>query len=255
MHVFARTFWVPKESNSETEYEDAFWPRKSVLEAKGPRFRFAVADGATETSFAKIWARQLVHAFCSGFLDESSLSTHLPKLQRRWSTIVRKRPLPWYAEEKLNTGAFASILGLLLEDAQTRGRRRRGRWSTIAVGDSCVVQVRDDQVLARFPLECSDSFTNRPRLLSSNPAHTERVSERLSTKEGIWVTGDAFYLMTDALAWWFMKEVEEERTPWHILRDLDTADQDMSFRRWISDLREEKRIRNDDVTLLRVDIA
>jgi hypothetical protein len=73
--------------------------------------------------------------------------------------------------------------------------------------------------------------------------------------EGAWDPGDAFYLMTDALACWFMREVEEGRMPWGVLRDLDTSGEIKPFREWVGDLRMDRAIRNDDVTLLRVDIA
>jgi len=252
VQVFARAFWMPKAGNSEVEYEDAFWPHKP-LDVQGTCFRFAVADGATETSFSRIWAQQLVRAFCKGRLDQTTLSTHLPELQRRWRTVVLRRPLPWYAEEKVRSGAFAAILGLVL-----RGKPDGApccMWQAVALGDSCLVQIRSEEVLTRFPLDCSESFTNRPHLLSSNPVHSERVFEYLRRTEGTWMSGDAFYLMTDALACWFMREIEEGRRPWHVVRDLDTKDQVKSFREWISDLRNDRAMRNDDVTLLRIDIA
>lgn len=252
MQVFAHAFWVPKAGNSETEYEDAFWPREP-LDAHGACFRFAVADGATESSFARIWAVQLVRAFCKGCLDEATLSAQLPEMQQRWSAIVRRRPLPWYADENVRSGAFAAILGLVLR--QTPDAVARGEWRAMAIGDSCVAQVRVESVLALFPLDRSESFTNRPHLLSSNPVHNEGALEQLRATEGTWMSGDAFYLMTDALACWFMREVEEGRSPWHVLHHLETTDQVRPFREWIGDLRRDGAIRNDDVTLLRVDIA
>jgi hypothetical protein len=73
--------------------------------------------------------------------------------------------------------------------------------------------------------------------------------------DGAWQPGDAFYLMTDALACWFMRETEEGRTPWRVLRDLNTSDEVKPFREWVETLRAEGAMRNDDVTLLRVDIT
>ena len=45
--------FVPKHGNAEDEYEDAF--------AAGSK-RFAIADGASESSFAAPWARLLTEA-------------------------------------------------------------------------------------------------------------------------------------------------------------------------------------------------
>jgi hypothetical protein len=64
MDLYVRAFWLPKAGNSADEYEDAF--DYSLAER-----RFAIADGATESSFAKRWARSLVQGFTDspGFLS------------------------------------------------------------------------------------------------------------------------------------------------------------------------------------------
>ena len=59
--------------------------------------------------------------------------------------------------------------------------------------------------------------------------------------------------MTDALACWFLRESEGGNRPWNILRDLDTHDQ-ISFAELIADLRSDQRIKNDDVTLVRIEV-
>ena len=112
--------------------------------------------------------------------------------------------------------------------------------------------MRGEEVLAQFPLENSASFTSRPLLLSSNPAQNDWATEHFSRLRGTWDPGDAFYLMTDALACWFMKEAEEARLPWTVLRNLGTSGESWPFREWVGELRMNRAIRNDDVTLLRV---
>jgi hypothetical protein len=59
MQVSAYPYSVAKAGNLSEEYEDAYWPL-DVVEGTGELFRFAVADGATESSYSKIWARLLV---------------------------------------------------------------------------------------------------------------------------------------------------------------------------------------------------
>jgi len=59
--------------------------------------------------------------------------------------------------------------------------------------------------------------------------------------------------MTDALSCWFFREREQGNEPWNLLRDLDTAGH-VSFEKLVADLRSEGRMKNDDVTLLRVDV-
>src|SRR4051812_45209913 len=118
MHASIRAFWLPKVGNSPSEYEDAFWPRKP-FDANSTHIRLAVGDGATEASFSKLWARQLVRAYGNGVLTPDSISGGLAGLQTLWGRLVGREPLPWYAEEKLRDGAFSSLVGLTIEDDAT----------------------------------------------------------------------------------------------------------------------------------------
>ena len=52
--------------------------------------------------------------------------------------------LPWYAEQKLSQGAFATFLGLTLH----RNRLSSSlSWDCTAIGDSCLFQVRGARVI------------------------------------------------------------------------------------------------------------
>jgi hypothetical protein len=55
---------------------------------------------------------------------------------------------------------------------------------------------------------------------------------------------------TDALAAWFLARAEEGGSPWETLRDLTDA----GFAEWVSLTRRTGELRNDDVTLVHVDI-
>lgn len=246
MQVSAYPYSVQKAGNRVEEYEDAYWPLDPV-DACGTSFSFAVADGATEASYSKVWARLLVEAYCKGQMQEPGLSETLLNLQTMWTESVGAQPLPWYAEEKIRDGAFSSLLGLTIQEGESSGLAS-GVWEAIAVGDSCLFQVRDDELISRFPLNHSEQFNSRPALLSSNPTSNERLPEFVFNTRGEWHVGDVFYLMTDALACWFLKAVEDGGKPWKIKR----APQG-DFEIWISKLRKEGVIRNDDVTMYRVE--
>lgn len=254
MQVFARAFWAQKAGNAAEEYEDAFWPRTRFDQQSGREFRFAVADGATETSFSGIWAKQLVRLFCSatGSMPPTNLLEALLYAQKRWSSVVGRRPLPWYAEEKVRAGAFAALLGLRLFDDDSLPQS--GAWQASAVGDCCLVHLRGDKILRSFPTESASEFTNRPVLLSSNPEYNEKVTHGIVSAQGRWCSDDAFYLMTDALAAWFLAQAEQGDRPWSVIRDLDTRDQENEFIDLIRDLRIRKLLKNDDVTLVRIDV-
>lgn len=246
MRMSAHPYWVQKAGNRVEEYEDAYWPLNAVCDC-GTLFSFAVADGATEASYSKVWARLLVEAYCKGQLQKHDLSESLPHLQVVWKESVGAHPLPWYAEEKIRDGAFSSLLGLTIHESESLGVGS-GVWQAMAVGDSCLFQVRDDHLINSFPLSHSEKFNSRPALLSSNLTSNEQLSEYVLQMTGEWQVGDVFYLMTDALACWFLKAVEDGEKPWKIKRALQE-----DFEAWIGKLRKKGAIRNDDVTMYRVE--
>jgi Protein phosphatase 2C len=246
MQVCAYPYSMQKAGNSLEEYEDAYWPLNPV-EGRGKSFRFAVADGATEASYSKIWAGLLVKAYCEEQFHESDLTETLLNLQTKWKEQVGAQPLPWYAEAKVRDGAFSSLLGFTIQEAESPVIAP-GVWEAIAIGDSCLFQVRDDELHISFPLDHSEQFNSRPALLSSNPTSNERLSEHVYRLTGEWQPGDVFYLMTDALACWFLKAVEGGEKPWKIKRSTQER-----FENLIARLRKENAIRNDDVTMYRVE--
>ena len=138
MHVEQDVFYLQKAGNSPDEYEDAFWLPHDAHKQRTV-YRYAIADGATETSFSGLWARLLVEAHGEGKIGIVSDQQILEPLQQRWTAVVCERPLPWYAEEKAQQGAFAAFLGLRLT---CPGRRSPGRWRAMAMGDSCLFQLR-----------------------------------------------------------------------------------------------------------------
>jgi hypothetical protein len=244
VEIYAKEFSLAKGGNSERENEDAWKAAKD-------KSRFAVADGATETSFSGAWARQLVRAFAKGDLSIPLAIEELKPLQSEWwQNNVHRRPLPWYAEEKANDGAFAAFIGLefLKEDSEPG---TKNAWRATAVGDSCLIQIRENEILKAFPLADSASFDNHPSLLSSAPVFNEDGKKLIMKESGSWRCDDVFLLMTDALACWFFKEGEQGKSPWDTLRDLHSDD---SFKELIANLRGAGRMKNDDVTLVRLNI-
>ena len=241
MHIIVQSFWLPKHGNTQAEYEDAFCFKKPINQNVDTFFRAAVADGATEASFSKEWANLLVQAYYQGELnDEKTLIQYLPQLQKQWSAEVTQKPLPWYAVEKLQRGAFSALFGLTLYE---------NRYEIMAIGDSCLFHIRGDKLEYSFPITHSEQFNNRPLLLSSVAASNENIAQHIVYKQTLsWQKGDEFYLMTDALACWFLQMYEKKCQPWKEVRSLKQSD----FEQWIQDLRETKALRNDDVTLLRI---
>src|SRR5262245_60712282 len=88
-----RAFHLTKHGNKPDEYEDAH-------AANAEAGRFAVADGASESSFAALWARLLVEGFVKPIKKPPAGSNWLEPLQKAWAAEVDGKPLPWYAEDK-----------------------------------------------------------------------------------------------------------------------------------------------------------
>jgi len=248
MHIISEIFWLQKRGSAESEYEDAFWPARSFDETC-ERFTLAIADGATESSFSSIWAKQLARSYVrDGWDRDDSFRSSLAKRQRLWTKIVSRKPLPWYAEQKLEQGAFAAVLGLTIVDQSGSS----GSWAVFASGDCCLVQIRNDEIFRSCPLSSSDGFNNSPVLLATSPSRNIAAIAEIVRQEGIWQSGDVFYLMTDALAAWFFRQAEQGAKPWEIL--LNIGLEESTFHEFVRAEQESARMRNDDVTLYRVDI-
>lgn len=234
-----RAFHVAKAGNADTDYEDA-----SAADAKSRRF--AIADGASEASFAGLWARLLVERFVSSPDKPWRNLDWLDSVRQSWAREVDGMTLPWYAEDKRELGAFATFLGF------TARRRADGTriWRAIAVGDACLFHTRGDGVKRTFPMTQSTDFGNQPGLIGSrraNGAETQKASGR-------WRPNDRFLLMTDALAQWFLHGLEQQQDPLAQIREL-LAGSEPNFAGWVEERRRQSSLRNDDVTLIVVDLT
>jgi hypothetical protein len=251
MLVHAEAFWLQKLGCSELEYEDAFCPPlRQPNEFRQEKLRFAVADGASEAAFSRQWAKQLARGFVRGSLNIPLTDDALKPLQETWLKAAHRTPLPWYADEKVASGSFASLLGLELLTING-GASEVVQWRSIAVGDTCVAIASSEKLDLVWPIDNSSSFNNNPKLLGSIPGSNDLNC--VYSREGTLDVGSALYLMTDALACWFMKEHESGERPWRSLSDLGTKDSP-SFVSFIGHLRDMGEIKNDDVTLLRIQL-
>jgi len=270
MRVLFHSLYQQKEGNDPQEYED-YWgildkhlatgylPSKffdnivtqesdfapAILEQDF--LSVALADGATESIFSREWARLLVDEFNdSSSTSLEALKRNVTRSLRVWKRITRSRPLPWYAEEKVKLGAFCTFLGIKLSPINSV----LGELNAIALGDSCLFQIRGKTLTECFPFITPEEFGNNPGLLSTNPQYNERVWPAIVRHRGFWKTGDMLLLMTDALAQWFMRRVMEGEEPWNTLALFTEEADSEQFTQWVGKLRESKLIKNDDVTLL-----
>jgi hypothetical protein len=236
VRLSAKAFQLVKAGNLEAEYEDA-------LAVNLERACFAVADGATESAFAGLWAEIVTRGFVEAPPRQPAWEW-LSARRAEWQRAVPWDSLPWYGRAKANMGAGCALLGLWFD---TEHGQELAAWRAVAIGDCCLFQVRAGSLLRAFPLSQSAHFGNRPRLLGSVPAQPVRLPRGLKGLRGHCQSGDAFVLATDALAQCCLAAVEAGQPPWPALGALQTQDQ---FAECINGLRAQSRLRNDDVTLV-----
>lgn len=224
---------LPKAGHTAAENEDAF-----ALHATGQwPIHAAVADGATESAFARAWADTLVQGYATGSEHiPQTLAKRLPDWQAAWQreAEVRSADLPWYAAAKAEEGAFAALLGLTLY--------RSGAWRAASVGDCCLFHVRDGAYHRTWPFTDADAFGYRPELVPSRP---DRGRPSVARHDDEWQTGDAFWLASDAVAAWLM---EAEIT------DLHRSGPD-EVRARLAEARAAGALRNDDLTFVIVHLT
>jgi hypothetical protein len=237
-----RSFQVPRRDHRLEECEDAF--------AVAPDCRrIAISDGAAESAWSGLWARLLVQEFVHGDHRHHDWPDWIAPLQKHWADAVRlplgADPLPWYLEERYDQGAFATFLGMSIHE---------GRWQALAVGDTCLFQLRKDQIHEAFPLTHSSQFSNSPWLVGSRTSPEEVPRHRGVQRFGEWRPGDRLLLMTDALSKWFLTATEAGGRPWPLLEGLlDQTDE--WFTAQVEQLRSSRNLRNDDTTLVVVSFA
>jgi hypothetical protein len=274
MRASVIAYWAAKAGNTQAEYEDAWQVNPGTgIEVPGESVVVAVADGATESMLARLWAAMIADGFAASpdaLSNPSFFAEKAIELTALWPATVDEytaerentaNPLRWYERAGIGKGAFAAVLALRLSVAaeclhRTEGRHSRaaaggvGRWICAALGDTCVFHVRGGQLTVAFPVTRSADFDRSPALLGSLDVRRQTIMEHVRLAEGEVAQGDDFFVCTDALACWFLGKAEEGGRPWETLRDLD----DDKFTDWLSVARETHHMRNDDVTLVHVDV-
>jgi hypothetical protein len=238
-------FLLPKEGCSRAECED-------VVAINSRRRRFAIADGATEAFDSKTWAKLLVTRWVRVDPPALSIDDFQPLahelgvwLHERWM----RKSLPWYAEEKARSGSFAAFLGVQFYTAPTSFS-----WKAIALGDCCLIQERENKICTAFPITDSGKFGSNPILIPSLTSLQSEAFANVGVVEGTGKEGDEFFLLSDAIAAWYLRADEDSYAEKISLRSLLSSQKHDDITLLIQTLRSQRRIRNDDVTIVRIAI-
>jgi len=240
----SQMFWLVRGGNDPAQCEDA-------CAADDNTSRYAVADGAAEGCFSRLWAGMLVQDFvrASG-LGIDGWYDSLLAVQQWWDADVHSRVLRPSAKRAAREGAFATFLGIVLGDPADPCR-----WQAVAVGDTCLMHTRGHVLLRCFPLDHVTQFDNYPHLVGSRmPVEAVLQRQRLWA-DGRGESGDRLWAMTDALAQWCLAEQGGGGNPWATLESLlPLPDGQRDFAAWIEGLRNSRQLKNDDVTLLTIEL-
>lgn len=244
------TGWqVEKQGNLPQECEDVWLHEQGVI---------ALADGATETSFAQEWAQHLVTSLASDpWGGGMVIPEKMPDWQRYWHHWLEGQDLSWFARRKAQQGTAATILALRFDHT--------GAWQALAVGDSCLFGVRRDPstnadyCFLQLPKLNEPEFTTRPPLVHS---HYPLSPMQLQYARGYAQGGDRFYLMSDALALWWVQQMALGQKPW---QTFDQMNDGTEFRNWVEEQRQPPvilpghqqlppppHLHNDDTTLIQI---
>jgi hypothetical protein len=251
-----RSHTVAKAGNRDDENEDA-------VEVDGQRFVVALADGSTEGAYSRDWARWLAARFArsenrypEAIQSPELLAQAIQRALETWRTnfseqiAQRRDELPWFVERAREQGGFATLLVLVASPQQDNVT-----WHAAAMGDSCLFHVdQDANIACQLPNLAFADFDISPRLLSSAGIGNSDTIAGAKFANGRLEPTDHLILATDALSAWLVKEPGVGFKS-RFARLLDAARSSDSFAALVAAERLDGELRNDDVTLVLVEVA
>jgi hypothetical protein len=230
---------------SAEKYTDCF-DRYGINEKTN---KFAISDGVSKSFFPDLWAELLVDFFINaeGHINIGDIDSY-KSIQNEWNKrvgeIVNRPNQKYFVRNFFVQGrpAAATFVGLYFF-------KESGilKWEAIALGDSFLFFIPDqlenisDNFMDVLYLSSKDDFefNNFPDFFDSRSIHNKGKikQKRKELKKG------TFYLMTDAMAEWFIAE----KTKAHeIISGWETQN---DFEKSIIELRKTT-LHNDDSTIL-----
>lgn len=256
MQVESVIFNAPKEGYADSEWEDgaAAGARGWTPGVGAAGFRFAVADGATETYESRRWVNQLLTSFMSPDpvtgtgepgLDATRIRGWLKEMQDQWQLTV-SGGADYIEQMKIRQGTLATFVGGQILGLDTAAPF----WQAVAIGDSVMFHVRRGRLVDHFPRLSAADFASMPDGISTLPQRLDRIFDQLLSHEGRLAAGDLIFVATDAFARWMISGHERgDEHVWPVLAGLAHPD---DFSRLVAGQRKAKAMKDDDVTMMRL---
>jgi hypothetical protein len=246
-------FHQPKKGSTALEWEDgAGFDPGDARSGRNPRCM--VADGATGAYDSIRWVGQLVESFLGlepegrPGLDGPAMEAWFRHMQQQWLDRAPATFANMFEERKFQQeGSFATLLGceLSLDSDQTT-------WRAVALGDAVLFHIREGRLVEEFPPMAPGDFGIDPDGVFTQPALLARMRAGLRFGAGQLASGDQLLLCTDALAAWAVQAGTTGSQPWTTLSAIDHP---LALGALVEEQLATRRLKNDDVTLLRVAVS
>lgn len=200
---FCRGWTAPKAGNSAAQNEDAFRVHVDQQEETATRLMLALSDGTTEAIYSGLWARRLIEAAEPEWplLSLGELQERLTPVRATFVPWNPSSDVPWYVRNKyLLQGSQATLLVLSAHTEQNGAYRLQ----VCAIGDCCVLLIKESGDVLAFPISESSGFGQNPGLIGTRP----QPELEIAYGQAIWQTGDLLLACTDAVAQWALKCLE-----------------------------------------------
>ena len=240
MQISIKGYIKPKES--ELFYDCADRYAYNISEKQN---KFAISDGVSKSFFPKIWADVLVNRWVdSKEFDEAQF---ILDCQKEWlkqvTEIVNKPNAKWFTKNAFNRkeSGLATFVGLRFYK-----KKKEWFWKANALGDSFLFFVPKE--IKDFSRECIVlSSKQEPIVFDNYPDYLSSLGINHKGKKQLEenpITAGTFYLMTDALAEWFLNEKG------NAISKISVWKNQKDFERFVDEERHNEKLWNDDSAIL-----
>jgi len=249
MQFHSRVFALAKDTEQPQQYEDSY-----ALDAA--RGIAVVADGVSSAIFSRAWANILTEAVAAdppNPFDPEGMALWLQLRRQTWHEQIDTTGLAWFQKAKMALGAFSTLLWVQLSSPpeEMEGAAGTVRLQCFAIGDSCLLHIRDGQLVRSFPIQHSSELEANPVVLGSLDLNRDHLMQFVSIDE-LCYPGDLLILCTDAVADWALRSYEAG-----IAVDWDRY-WEVSEEQWVAeivDLRNQQMMRYDDATMMLLQVC
>lgn len=244
-----------KEGESEADCEDSVRG-----DANGKIF--SVADGATQSFYARLWADELTSYFAKqpdGAFGNWAEWLSVP--QQNWLDAVHRSlkaaPDDVYIyndfhERRPGASTFVGLRLLPMEDGG------QIPWEALVLGDSCLFHLRSGGKVCSYLKRTEAEFDFRTEAAETYPRTSQHSPTHLSSSAGqnsaVVETaparpGDCFLLATDAFSRWMLARDNAREPVWGVVASLKSESE---FQNLVSAARKDavRPLQNDDVGLV-----